>query len=79
MAKVTNVSRRLIHVADFMLIPGVPTDLPDNLMDNPTIQDMLKSGDLKEGEVEVKSELPQEPDNGDTGTMQNKNPPVGKK
>lgn len=63
MATVTNVSRRLIHAGDTMLVPGVPVDLSDDMMKNRVIQSYVKAGDIREGEVEVKPEVAQ--DDGD--------------
>lgn len=62
MATVTNVSRRLIHAGDTMLIPGVPAELSDEMMGNAVIKRYLKIGDIREGEVEVQPEVPQDED-----------------
>jgi hypothetical protein len=63
MAKYTNVSRRLIHLGDVALVPGVPTDVPDDLVKQRGLKAGLdryvKAGDVKAGEHEVKSELPE--------------------
>ena len=57
MPTVTNVSRRVIHVGDTMLVPGTPTDLSDDLLKHKAVKRLLDAGEIKEGEVEVKSEL----------------------
>lgn len=66
MGTVTNVSRRLIHIGDIMLVPGVPNDqLSDEMMDNRVVQQYFEAGDIKEGAVKVKAEVPQDEDDAD--------------
>ena len=60
MPMVTNVSRRLIHAGDVMLVPGTPVELPDDMMQNAMIKAYMEMGDIKPGEVEVKAEVEQD-------------------
>lgn len=60
MPVVTNVSRRVIHAGDVMLIPGTPVEVPPDMMENATFKAYMEMGDIKQGEVEVKPEVEQD-------------------
>jgi hypothetical protein len=63
MAKYTNVSRRLIHLGEVALVPGQAVDVSDDLLKmrglKAGLDRYVKAGDVKAGEHEVKSELPE--------------------
>lgn len=60
MPVVTNVSRRVIHAGDVMLVPGTPAELSAEMMENAMIKAYMEIGDIKQGEVEVKAEVEQD-------------------
>lgn len=60
MPKYTNTKEALLHAGGVMLIPATPVDLPDEVVRSPLVQHWIKEGRLKEGEVEVAPEVPQD-------------------
>lgn len=64
MPKVTNVSSRVIHVGDQMLVPSQPAEVSDDVLDNHVIKAYMDAGDIQMGEVKVRAEVEQ-PDDGD--------------
>jgi hypothetical protein len=42
MAMLTNNTSHIINVMGVMLVPGMPTEVPDEVMENEVIQDMMK-------------------------------------
>lgn len=59
MPTVTNVSRRVIHVGDTMLIPSKPADVSDKVMSGKVMQAYVDAGDVQMGEIKVKAEVEQ--------------------
>jgi hypothetical protein len=48
MGLVVNKTERAITVIDVLLSPGVPTEMPDEYFDHPSVEAMLDYGSLEE-------------------------------
>ena len=61
MPEYTNVTAQVRHVDGLMLIPTVPTEVPeDTVKNNKMFQQWVKDGAVKQGAVEVPAEVEQE-------------------
>lgn len=60
MPMVTNVSARLIHAGEVMLIPATPVEVSDDVLKGAVMQQYLDDGDIQMGEVKVKPEVQQD-------------------
>lgn len=58
----TNVSARVIHAGDVMLVPGEPTPVPPEMVKSEGFQRLVKAQEIKQGEAEIKPEEEQAPE-----------------
>lgn len=56
----TNTKEQLLHAGGVMLIPAAAVDIPDEVVQLPLVQQWIKEGRLKAGEVEVPPEVLQD-------------------
>lgn len=77
MPMVTNVSKRVIHAGDTMLVPGTPAEVPEEIVGGAVFKALLKAGDVKKGEHAVEAEVA-DPDPDGDGVVGDKPQPVPK-
>jgi hypothetical protein len=50
MAKVTNLSPRMVHLAGVMCSPGRAMEVPDAMLEKQGVKDMIEAGELAVGQ-----------------------------
>jgi hypothetical protein len=60
MALVVNKSERAITIIDVLLSPGVPTEMPEDYLDHPSVEVYFDAGILEEVDENVSPPLIQE-------------------